>query len=82
MSQENVELVRALLEAFALRDHERAFDFYDPDIVGSYLAGPIEGGTGRLPRPRGSSDVLERVVVGVARHSSLRSKMCGAQATR
>ena len=32
MSQENVELVRDLLEAFRLRDHERAFDFYDPDI--------------------------------------------------
>jgi len=32
MSQENVELVRDLLEAFQRRDHERAFDFYDPDI--------------------------------------------------
>ncbi len=32
MSQENVEIVRQLLEAFARRDHERAFDFYDPDI--------------------------------------------------
>ena len=32
MSQENVELVRELLEAFRRRDHERAFDFYDPDI--------------------------------------------------
>ena len=29
---ENVELVRDLLDAFARRDHERAFDFYDPDI--------------------------------------------------
>jgi ketosteroid isomerase-like protein len=32
MSEENVEVVRRLLEAFANRDHERAFDFYDPDI--------------------------------------------------
>ena len=32
MSQKNVELVRDLLEAFQRRDHERAFDFYDPDI--------------------------------------------------
>ena len=32
MSQENVELVRGLLEAFRRRDHERAFDFYAPDI--------------------------------------------------
>jgi ketosteroid isomerase-like protein len=33
MSQENVEIVRGLLEAFQRRDHERAFDFYDPDII-------------------------------------------------
>jgi ketosteroid isomerase-like protein len=33
MSQENVEIVRGLLEAFQRREHERAFDFYDPDIV-------------------------------------------------
>jgi ketosteroid isomerase-like protein len=32
MSEENVELVRDLLEAFRRRDHERAFDFYDPAI--------------------------------------------------
>jgi len=32
MSQENVELVRDLLDAFVRRDHERAFDFYNPDI--------------------------------------------------
>lgn len=32
MSEENVKIVRDLLEAFARRDHERAFDFYDPDI--------------------------------------------------
>jgi ketosteroid isomerase-like protein len=32
MSQQDVELVRELLAAFASRDHERAFEFYDPDI--------------------------------------------------
>ena len=32
MSEENVELVRELLEAFARRDHEQVFDFYDRDI--------------------------------------------------
>jgi len=32
MSEKNIELVRDLLEAFQQRDHERAFDFYDPDI--------------------------------------------------
>jgi ketosteroid isomerase-like protein len=32
MSQENVEIVRTLLDGFAHRQHERAFEFYDPDI--------------------------------------------------
>jgi ketosteroid isomerase-like protein len=32
VSEENVEIVRQLLDAFARRDHEMAFDFYDPDI--------------------------------------------------
>src|SRR5919198_663585 len=32
MSQENLEIVRALAETFQRRDHERAFDFYDPEI--------------------------------------------------
>jgi ketosteroid isomerase-like protein len=32
MSQENVELVRRLLDMFAKRDHEAVFAFYDPDI--------------------------------------------------
>ena len=27
-----MEIVRLLLEAFQRRDHERAFDFYDPEI--------------------------------------------------
>jgi ketosteroid isomerase-like protein len=33
LSEANVEIVRGLLEAFQRRDHERAFDFYEPDIV-------------------------------------------------
>jgi ketosteroid isomerase-like protein len=32
MSKENVEIVRELFESFRTRDHERAFDYYDPDI--------------------------------------------------
>jgi ketosteroid isomerase-like protein len=32
MSQENVELVRRLLEMFARREHEAVFAFYAPDI--------------------------------------------------
>jgi ketosteroid isomerase-like protein len=32
MSQENVEIVRELLELFAHRQHERVFEFYDPEI--------------------------------------------------
>jgi hypothetical protein len=32
MSEENVEFVRGLIEDFRRRDHERAFDFYDPEI--------------------------------------------------
>jgi ketosteroid isomerase-like protein len=30
--EENIETVRVLLQAFQRRDHERAFEFYDPDI--------------------------------------------------
>jgi len=32
MSQENVELVKRLLQMFARREHEAVFAFYDPDI--------------------------------------------------
>ena len=32
MSQENVEIVRALAEAFQRREQESAFEFYDPEI--------------------------------------------------
>jgi ketosteroid isomerase-like protein len=32
MSQENVEIVRMLAEGFQRRQHELAFEFYDPDV--------------------------------------------------
>jgi ketosteroid isomerase-like protein len=32
MSKENVEIVRELAQGFARRQHERAFEFYDPEI--------------------------------------------------
>jgi hypothetical protein len=32
MSEENVEIVRTLLEGFAHRQHERALDLCDPEI--------------------------------------------------
>jgi ketosteroid isomerase-like protein len=32
MSEQNVELVRRLLEMFARREHEAVFAYYDPDI--------------------------------------------------
>jgi ketosteroid isomerase-like protein len=32
MSQENVEIVRTLAKGFQHRQHERAFEFYDPEI--------------------------------------------------
>ena len=32
MSRENVEIVRRLLTDFRQRDHERAFEYYDPQI--------------------------------------------------
>jgi hypothetical protein len=31
MSQENVEIVRSFAFGFQHRQHERAFEFYDPD---------------------------------------------------
>jgi ketosteroid isomerase-like protein len=39
VSQENVEIVRALLEGFAARDHARAFDLYDANIEWDASAG-------------------------------------------
>jgi ketosteroid isomerase-like protein len=41
MSQENVEIVKGLAEAFQRRDHERPFDFYDPEI--EWEASQLEG---------------------------------------
>src|SRR5689334_18578358 len=32
MSQENVEIVRTVAEGFQRRQHERAFELYDPEI--------------------------------------------------
>ncbi|HEY7151074.1 MAG TPA: nuclear transport factor 2 family protein [Solirubrobacterales bacterium] len=32
MSQANVEIVRSLAEGFQRRQHEQAFDYYDPEI--------------------------------------------------
>ena len=32
MSQENVEIVRTLAEGFQRRQHEQAFELYDPEI--------------------------------------------------
>jgi ketosteroid isomerase-like protein len=33
MSEENLEIVRTLIEGFEHRQHERAFEYYDPEIV-------------------------------------------------
>jgi ketosteroid isomerase-like protein len=44
MSEENVDLVRRLLDMFARRDHEGVFDFYDRDIEWDATSGPA--GTG------------------------------------
>jgi ketosteroid isomerase-like protein len=54
VSQENVEIVRTLLQGFARRDHERAFDLYDPNIewdasrmgINSDIAGVYHGHEG------------------------------------
>ena len=42
MSQANVEIVRGLAEGFQRRQHERAFEFYDPEIEwdASRMGGP------------------------------------------
>ena len=32
MSRENVAIVRRLFEMFDARDHERAFEYYDPEV--------------------------------------------------
>jgi ketosteroid isomerase-like protein len=47
MSRENVEVVRALAEAFRRRDYERAFEFLDPDI--EWDASRMSARVGRAP---------------------------------
>ncbi len=44
MSRENVEIVRALAEAFQRRQHERAFEFYDAEIEWDSSRAPTEAG--------------------------------------
>jgi ketosteroid isomerase-like protein len=46
MSQENVEVVRGITEAFRRRQHERAFDFYDSDIEWDASRTPTEAAKG------------------------------------
>ena len=48
MSQENVELVRKLLEMFAHRQHEAVFEFYDPEIEWIASASPFPEGADGL----------------------------------
>ena len=70
MSQENVEIVRTLAEGFQHRQHERAFEFYDPEIEWDASrggAGPRH--RGRLPRPRGRPGLLAELALGVERSS-------------
>src|SRR4051794_25198979 len=42
VSQENVETVRMLLDAFARRDHEMAFDYYAEDIEWDATGTPFD----------------------------------------
>ncbi|MGI8460196.1 MAG: nuclear transport factor 2 family protein [Solirubrobacterales bacterium] len=46
MSEENVEIVRSLAEAFQRRQHERAFAFYDPEIEWDASHTPTEAAEG------------------------------------
>ena len=46
MSEENVEIVRTLAQAFQHRDHERAFSFYDPEIEWDSTRAPTGAATG------------------------------------
>jgi hypothetical protein len=43
MSQENVEIVRRVIEAFAARDIEALLDLHDPDVEIIVLRSAIEG---------------------------------------
>ena len=42
MSEENVEIVRALFDLFARRDHEAAFDYYDAEIEWDASRGDLD----------------------------------------
>ena len=68
MSEENVEIVRRLAEGFQRRQHERAFEFYDPEIEWD-ASGLAErpGYRRRLSRPRGRQDLLAELALGVER---------------
>jgi ketosteroid isomerase-like protein len=57
MSQENVELVRRLLDMFARREHEAVFAFYDPDIEWDARAGSDFGAVGQSGFYRGHEGV-------------------------
>jgi ketosteroid isomerase-like protein len=46
MSQENVAIVRTLFAAFARRDHDAAFDYYDAEIEWDASRGDV--GTGGI----------------------------------
>ena len=58
--RENVEIVRALAEGFQHRQHERAFEFYDPEIEWDATAC-------RLSRPRRRQGVLAALALGLER---------------
>ncbi len=78
MSQENVELVRTLLEGFAHRQHERAFEFYDPDIEwdSSRLRETLPDIAGVYHGHEGVQGLLAELAFGVERHR-LRDSGCG-----
>ncbi|HEY7150238.1 MAG TPA: hypothetical protein VH391_01020 [Solirubrobacterales bacterium] len=65
MSQENVEIVGTLAEGFQRRQHERAFEFYDPDIEwdASRIVNLLPDNAG--VRPRGRQDVLAELALRV-----------------
>jgi len=58
MSRANVEIVRTLAEGFQRRQHELAFEFYDPDVEWDSLAFPDHRSALEAAgsRPRDSQD--------------------------
>ena len=71
MSQENVEIVRKLAEGFQHRQHEQAFEFYDPEIQldASRRAECHPRRRRRLSRSRGRPDLLAELAFGLERPS-------------